>query len=303
MPFAPMGAFANAGRTRMCRAAPAVRVENRPALWYAGRMKTEFSNDREKHHYFSRMSDAQKLGAFETMLAWSECAVFLGGAGVSTESGIPDFRSKNGLYHKSQKRFSRYSPEYLLSYECLRNEPEVFFDFYRRNLDARAIQPNAAHLRLAEWEASGRLAGVVTQNIDGLHQKAGSRNVQEIHGTIWRSHCVSCGAAYGVDFIFDSPDPVPRCPKCGKTVRPDVTLYGEFLPKEAHANALRMIRRADLLIIGGTSLEVGSAANLAHQYHGKYLVIVNKGKTHMEGMADLVFHDSIGKVLTAVGAG
>ena len=187
-----------------------------------------------------------------------------------------------------------------MSYDCLHNEPEVFFDFYRRNLDARNVEPNAAHLRLAEWEAAGRLTGVVTQNIDGLHQKAGSRNVQEIHGTIWKSHCVSCKGAYGVDFIFDSPDPVPRCPKCGKMVRPDVTLYGEFLPKEAHANALRMIQRADLLIIGGTSLEVGSAANLAHQYHGKYLVIVNKGKTHMEGMADLVFHDSIGKVLSAV---
>ena len=263
-------------------------------------MKTDFSTEREKRNYFNRMSDAQRLDAFATMLAWAESAVFLGGAGVSTESGIPDFRGRNGLYHKADKRFSRYKPEYLLSYDCLHSEPEVFFDFYRRNLDARKIEPNAAHLRLAEWEAAGRLTGVVTQNIDGLHQKAGSRNVQEIHGTIWKSHCVSCGAAYGVDFIFDSPDPVPRCPKCGKLVRPDVTLYGEFLPKQAHANALHMIQRADLLIIGGTSLEVGSAANLAHQFHGKYLVIVNKGKTRMEGMADLVFHDSIGKVLSSV---
>ena len=266
-------------------------------------MKTEFVNEREKHHYFSRMSDAQKLDAFGTMLTWAAHAVFLGGAGVSTESGIPDFRSKNGLYHKAEKRFSRYRPEYLLSSECLWNEPEVFFDYYRRNLDARAVRPNAAHTALAGWEASGRLDGVVTQNIDGLHQKAGSRNVQEIHGTIWQSHCTRCGIACGVDFIFDSPDPVPRCPKCGGKVRPDVTLYGEFLPKEAHSRALKMIRQADLLIIGGTSLEVGSAANLAHQYHGKYLVIINKGRTHMEGMADLVFHDSIGKVLTAVSTG
>lgn len=263
-------------------------------------MRTEFASEREKHGYFSRMTEAQKLDAFANMLAWAEHAVFLGGAGVSTESGIPDFRSKNGLYHKTQKRFSRYKPEYLLSYECLRNEPEVFFDYYRRNLDARAVQPNAAHKVLARWEASGRLDGIVTQNIDGLHQKAGSVNVQEIHGTTWKNHCVSCGAAWGVDFIFDSREPVPRCPKCGGMVRPDVTLYGEYLPKEAHANAMRMIQRADLLIIGGTSLEVGSAAGLAHQYHGKYLVIVNKGKTRMEGMADLVFHDSIGKVLTAV---
>lgn len=266
-------------------------------------MKTEFSNDRERHSYFSRMSDAQKLDAFGVMLAWAEHAVFLGGAGVSTESGIPDFRSKNGLYRKKERRFSGYKPEYLLSNECLRREPEVFFDFYRRNLDAREVLPNAAHLILAEWEKRGQLDGVVTQNIDGLHQKAGSQNVQEIHGTTWRNHCVRCNAAYGVDFIFDSPEPVPRCPKCGGMVRPDVTLYGEYLPKAAHGNALRMIQRADLLIIGGTSLEVGSAASLAHQYHGKYLVIVNKGKTHMEGMADLVFHDSIGKIFTEVNGG
>ena len=265
-------------------------------------MRTEFNSEREKHAYFSRMNDAQKLDAFSNMLAWAKHAVFLGGAGVSTESGIPDFRSKNGLYHKSEKRFSRYKPEYLLSYECLRSEPEVFFDYYRHNLDARAVQPNAAHIRLAGWEARGRLDGIVTQNIDGLHQKAGSRNVQEIHGTIWRNHCVSCRAAYGADFVFDSPEAVPRCPRCGRMVRPDVTLYGEFLPKEAHSKALKMIGRADLLIIGGTSLEVGSAAGLAHQYHGKYLVIVNKGRTRMEGLADLVFHDSIGKVLSAVDA-
>ena len=264
-------------------------------------MRMEFASDRERKNYFNRMTEAQKLEAFGNMLAWAECAVFLGGAGVSTESGIPDFRGKNGLYHKKEKRFARYQPEYLLSYECLRNEPEVFFDYYRRNLDAREVQPNAAHLRLAEWEASGRLEGIVTQNIDGLHQKAGSRNVQEIHGTIWRNHCASCKAPYGVDFIFDSPDPVPRCPKCGGVVRPDVTLYGEYLPKEAHAASVRLMQRADLLIIGGTSLEVGSAAGLAHQYHGKYLVIVNRTRTRMEGLADLVFHDSIGKVLTEVG--
>lgn len=264
-------------------------------------MKAGSASDRERRKSFERMSDAQKLDAFGNMLAWAKHAVFLGGAGVSTESGIPDFRSKNGLYNKASKRFARYRPEYLLSSECLRNEPEVFFDYYRRSLDARAAQPNAAHLRLAAWEASGRLDGVVTQNIDGLHQKAGSRNVQEIHGTIWRSHCVACRAAYGVDFIFDSVDAVPRCPKCGGMVRPDVTLYGEFLPKEAHSRALKMMQTADLLIIGGTSLAVGSAAGLAHQYHGRYLVIVNRGKTHMEGMADLVFHDSIGKILAEVG--
>ena len=275
----------------------------RPSI-HAGKddaaVKTDFSTDRERKKYFDRMTEAQKLDAFGNMLAWAEKAVFLGGAGVSTESGIPDFRSKNGLYRKAEKRFARYKPEYLLSYECLRNEPTVFFDYYRRNLDARRVKPNAAHLRLSEWEAAGRLEGIITQNIDGLHQKAGSRNVQEIHGTTWKNHCVSCGAVYGVDFIFDSREVVPQCPRCGGMVRPDVTLYGEFLPREAYNASLKLLQGADLLIIGGTSLEVGSASGLAHQYHGKYLVIVNKGKTRMEGMADLVFHDSIGKVLTAV---
>ena len=250
-------------------------------------------------HPFDRMTDDQKLAAFRVMFNQASSAVFLGGAGVSTESGIPDFRSRDGLYHRTEKRFARYQPEYLLSYECLRNEPDVFFDYYRSHLDARAVEPNAAHRVLARWEREGRLKGIVTQNIDGLHQKAGSVNVQEIHGTTWRNHCTICGAAYGVDFIFESTGK-PRCPKCGGMVRPDVTLYGEFLPKEAHDNARRLIRDADLLIIGGTSLQVGSAAGLARQFSGGRLVIINKSKTLMDGEADLVFHDSIGKVLSQV---
>ena len=264
-------------------------------------VRTEFASDKEKRNYFNRMTDEQKIDAFRDMLAWSSHAVFLGGAGVSTESGIPDFRSKDGLYHKKDSRFEKYQPEYLLSWRCLKREPEVFFDYYRRNLDARNIEPNVAHMRLAEWEKAGELDGVITQNIDGLHQKAGSVNVQEIHGTTWKNHCVSCGAEYDVNFIFDNDEPIPHCPKCGGIVRPDVTLYGELLPEEAHENAVRLIQFADILIIGGTSLEVGSAASLAHSYHGKYLVIINKGKTKMEGMADLVFHDSIGRILTEVG--
>ena len=256
-----------------------------------------FHSEREKHRYYNSLSEAQKYDAFSEILFESESVVFLGGAGVSTESGIPDFRSKNGLYKKKDRRFSRYKPEYLLSSECLRKKPELFFDYYRKNLDVRLVEPNAAHRKLAEMEASGRLRGVITQNIDGLHQKAGSKNVQEIHGTIWKNHCVSCGAEYDVNFIFDSPDPVPRCPVCGRTVRPDVTLYGEFLPQPAYTNAINLIGRADCLIVGGTSLEVGSAAQLVHMFHGSHLVIINKGRTKMEGAADLVFHDSIGKVL------
>ena len=158
--------------------------------------------------------------------------------------------------------------------------------------------PNDAHMALARLERSGRLAGVITQNIDGLHQKAGSINVQEIHGTIWGNHCISCKSPYDASYVFDYPDCIPRCESCGKMVRPDVILYGEFLPEKAYHNAITMINKADLLIIGGTSLEVGSAAQLAHLFHGDRLVIINKGKTRMEGRADLVFHESIGKILT-----
>ena len=240
-------------------------------------MIKSFISEREKHRYYNSLSEEQKYDAFNDILFESEHVVFLGGAGVSTESGIPDFRSKNGLYKKRVKAFGRYKPEYLLS--------------------ARNAEPNAAHFKLAEMEKSGRLEGVITQNIDGLHQKAGSRNVQEIHGTIWKNHCVSCHEQYDVNFVFDSNDAVPRCPKCGKVVRPDVTLYGEYLPQPAYSNAIGLINSADCLIIGGTSLEVGSAAQLVHMFHGRHLVIINKGKTKMEGAADLVFHDSIGKVL------
>ena len=260
-----------------------------------------FASDREKHKYYNSLGEEQKYEAFCDILFDSAHVVFLGGAGVSTESGIPDFRSKNGLYRRRIKSLGRYKPEYLLSSECLRARPEVFFDYYRKNMDARAAQPNPAHLKLAEMEASGRLEGVITQNIDGLHQKAGRKNVQEIHGTIWKNHCVSCREEYDVNFVFDSTEVVPHCPKCGRIVRPDVTLYGEYLPQPAYSNAIDMIGRADCLIIGGTSLEVGSAAQLAHMYHGKHLVIINKGKTKMEGAAELVFHDSIGKVLGKIG--
>ncbi len=246
------------------------------------------------------LSEEQKKECFEEILTDSDYVVFLGGAGVSTESGIPDFRSKNGLYHKTEKRFSKYKPEYLLSYDCLKHEPEVFFDYYRNNLDARAVEPNAAHYALAGMEKTGKLKGIITQNIDGLHQKAGSVNVQEIHGTIWKNHCISCGREYDENYIFASKDPVPKCTECGKTVRPDVTLYGEFLPEKAYQESIVMIGKADCLIIGGTSLEVGSAAQLAHMYHGKHMVIINKSKTKLEGKADLVFHDSIGKILSSI---
>ena len=234
------------------------------------------------------------------MIEASREIVFLGGAGVSTESGIPDFRSKDGLYRRKDGRFKGFRPEYLLSIDCLEKRPEVFFEYFRKHLDCRNVRPNHAHMKLAEMEQKGKLQCVITQNIDGLHQKAGSRKVWEIHGSALRSYCTGCRKEYGPDYIFESSEAVPHCPVCGKMIRPDVTLYGEFLPTEAYEAAVAAIRFADLLIIGGTSLEVGSAAQLAHMYHGKYLVIINKGKTKMEGKADLVFHDSIGKVMDRI---
>ncbi|WP_081829875.1 NAD-dependent protein deacylase [Butyrivibrio sp. NC2002] len=260
----------------------------------------DFSSQREKEKYFRSLNDEQKIDALNEMVDISEHIVFLGGAGVSTESGIPDFRSKNGLYHKKDKRFSMYKPEYLLSYDCLNKKPSVFFDYFRKNLDCRSIEPNDAHRKLFQMEQKGKLDGVITQNIDGLHQKAGSKKVCEIHGSALRSYCVSCRTDYGADFIFENTEDIPHCPKCGKVVRPDVTLYGEFLPQRDYEEAVALIRYADLLIIGGTSLEVGSAAQLAHMYHGKFLVIINKGKTKIEGRADLVFHDSIGKIMNQI---
>ncbi len=268
----------------------------------------QFRSEREKHRYFSALSETEKISALNEIVRKSEYTVFLGGAGVSTESGIPDFRSKDGLYRKKDSRFERFRPEYLLSHECLKKHPEVFFAYARENLDARGVKPNAAHFKLAEMEKAGKLNGLVTQNIDGLHQKAGSREVQEIHGTMMRGHCVSCRKAYSGDFIFDyksnqgnqGGQGIPICTECGAMVRPDVVLYGELLAQPDYENALNMINLADCLIIGGTSLEVGSAAQLAHLFHGRYLVIINKGKTRMEGKADLVFHDSIGKIMSQI---
>ena len=259
-------------------------------------MKTEFTSDREKKNYFNRMSEAQRIDAFRTMLTWAGHAVFLGGAGVSTESGIPDFRSRNGLYHRTAKRFSRYAPEYLLSNDCLCNEPEVFFDYYRHNLDARAVQPNAAHLRLAEWEASGLLDGIVTQNIDGLHQAAGSENVLELHGSIQRAYCSRCRKSFDAD-LMNHGTGVPRC-GCGGVIRPDIVLYEEALDQDVMRAAIQYIRNADVLIVGGTSLKVYPAAGLINYYRGDKLVLITRSSTPAE--ADLVIHGKIGEVFSQV---
>ena len=217
-----------------------------------------------------------KIEALAKIIYESRNIVFFGGAGVSTESGVPDFRSKDGLYNKPDVRFEGYSPEYLLSHTCLVNEPKVFFEFYRQKMDARNVVPNFAHLFLAKLERLGKLKAVVTQNIDGLHQRAGSVNVLEIHGSTTENYCISCGETYPADFIFNCDKDIPTCPKCGGMVRCNVTLYEELLPEKAVNRSINAISSCDTLIIGGTSLTVYPAASYVNFFKGENLVLINK---------------------------
>ena len=211
------------------------------------------------------------VAELEKIIAESGNIVFFGGAGVSTESGIPDFRSVDGLYHQKYD----YPPEEILSHTFWEENPEEFYRFYRDKLIVKGAKPNAAHLRLARLEKEGKLKAVITQNIDGLHQKAGSREVLELHGSVLRNHCTRCGKAYGVERIVSSAG-VPRC-SCGGVIKPDVVLYEEPLDEDVMARALHYIRQADVLLIGGTSLVVYPAAGLITYYRGHKLAVVNKG--------------------------
>lgn len=223
---------------------------------------------------------------------------FFGGAGVSTESGIPDFRSKDGLYNQHDVKFDDYEPEYLLSHDCLYHNSKVFYEYYRQKLDCRGIKPNITHLKLAELEKSGKRVSVITQNIDGLHEKAGSREIYNVHGTAYRNYCTACGRQFPADYIFESKEAVPMCPECGRgMIRPDVTMYGEMLPR-AFEDAMNVLHKADLMIVAGTSLTVYPAANLITQYHGSNLVIINRDPTPRDRYADLVFHESMGDVFS-----
>lgn len=218
--------------------------------------------------------------------------VFFGGAGVSTESGIPDFRSVDGLYHQHYA----YPPEEILSHSFFVRRPEEFFRFYREKMLPLSAQPNAAHLKLAELEQAGKLTVVITQNIDGLHQKAGSRCVLELHGSVWRNRCLACGKFYGPEYIRDS-EGVPLC-TCGGRIKPDVVLYEEGLDDEVLSQAIHHLRQADTLIVAGTSLTVYPAAGLLHYFKGKNLVLVNRDATPMDGLATLIVHENVGQVLS-----
>lgn len=228
----------------------------------------------------------------------SDNIVFFGGAGVSTESGVPDFRSKDGLYNQKDVRFDMYRPEYLLSHSCLMNEPKVYFEFHRQKMDTRDIEPNNAHKYLAKLEEIGKLRGVVTQNIDGLHQKAGSNKVYEIHGSALRNYCLKCGKKYPKEYIFETNEPIPHC-DCGGMIRPDITLYEEGLPEDAVSGAVNAIAKADVLIIGGTSLTVYPAASYIDYFRGKYLVIINQSELNIRRSENvLIIREKIGQVFT-----
>jgi len=236
----------------------------------------------------------------ETLQQWiddSSRIVFFGGAGVSTESGIPDFRSVDGLYHQKYD----YPPEEILSRTFFDRRPEEFYRFYRDKMICPDAKPNAAHEKLAELEAKGKLRSVVTQNIDGLHTFAGSKRVWELHGSVHRNRCMDCGRPYGLDRIRESRG-VPRC-TCGGVIKPDVVLYEEALDSYVMEQALRDIQNADMLIIGGTSLAVYPAAGLIRYYQGKRLVLINKSVTPYDSHADLILHEPIGAVLGQINVG
>lgn len=258
------------------------------------------------------MDEEEKIKMLSDWINESRRIVFFGGAGVSTESGIPDFRSVDGLYNQKYK----YPPEQIISHSFYETDPKEFFRFYWDRMIYRDAKPNITHNALAELEKAGKLSAVVTQNIDGLHQKAGSRKVYELHGSTLRNHCEKCGEAYTLDEafgralqdkddFFKNPDGtyepgVPRCSHCGGIIKPDVVLYEEGLDDETVENAVSAIASADMLIIGGTSLVVYPAAGFVRYYRGHKLVLINKSHTQMDSEADLVINDSLGKVFSEV---
>lgn len=219
------------------------------------------------------MYTEEQLNKFRGIISGSKRAVFFGGAGVSTESGIPDFRSQDGLYRQKYA----YPPEYILSATFFRTHTAEFFDFYRDKMVYPSARPNAAHIKLAQWEREGRLAAVITQNIDGLHQKAGSKTVLELHGSVWRNRCTRCRKSYSADAVLSCAG-IPKC-GCGGIIKPDVVLYEESLDGNTLGKSVEYIKNADTLIVGGTSLNVYPAAGLIDFFSGKNLVVVNKGQT------------------------
>ncbi len=242
-----------------------------------------------------KLSREEKIDKFLEMVEKSDNIVFFGGAGVSTESGIPDFRSVDGLYNQEYD----YPPETILSHTFYRRNTEEFYRFYRNKMLCLTAQPNPAHRKLADLEAAGKVKAVVTQNIDGLHQLAGSKKVLELHGSVHRNYCESCHAQYDAQYILNSSG-VPKCEKCGGALKPDVVLYEEGLDNRIIQEAVYCITNADMLIIGGTSLAVYPAAGLIDYYQGDKLILVNKTATARDGIANLTLQESIGELFDRI---
>mgnify|MGYP000096583156 CR=1 FL=1 len=236
----------------------------------------------------------KEIEQLQAMIDESNRIVFFGGAGVSTESNIPDFRSATGIYHQKYK----YSPEQVVSHSFFMKYPEAFYEFYKEKMMILDAKPNAAHLKLAELEQTGKLQAVVTQNIDGLHQAAGSKEVLELHGSVYRNHCMRCGKFYDFDYVKHS-EGVPRC-ECGGMIKPDVVLYEEGLDNQTIQDSVRAISEAQVLIIGGTSLAVYPAAGLIDYFRGDALVVINKSSTPRDRNADLLIKEPIGQVFSQI---
>lgn len=235
-----------------------------------------------------------KIDELQKMIDNAYHIVFFGGAGVSTASGIKDFRGKNGLYREKDYP-TDLPPEYMLSIDLFKSNPKMFFDFYKDKMNCLDAKPNVIHKYLAKLEKEKKLEAIITQNIDGLHQKAGSKNVLEIHGTVYKNHCIDCGKSYSAEYVFNSKG-IPKC-SCGGIIKPDVVLYGEQLPT-SFVVAMDYINKADLLIVAGTSLTVEPAASLVRMFAGKHLVIINGSLTAYEGKADLIIHDRLEDVFS-----
>ena len=234
----------------------------------------------------------EKIQQFKQLVNESENIVFFGGAGVSTESGIPDFRSKDGLYNQQYK----YPPETILSHTFFMNKTDEFYKFYKSKMNSLKYEPNITHIKLAELESKGKLKAVITQNIDGLHQKAGSKIVYELHGSVLRNYCMKCHKFYDAEYVFKS-NGIPKC-SCGGVIKPDVVLYEEGLDEDTIRNSIYAIHNADLLIVAGTSLTVQPASDLINYFKGKNLVLINRDSTPYDYKADLVINDSLGMVFS-----
>ncbi len=235
-----------------------------------------------------------KTEQFKQLVDDSDNIVFFGGAGVSTESGIPDFRSKDGLYNQKYK----YPPEQILSHSFFIKNTEEFYKFYKEKMNSLKYEPNITHIKLAELERKGKLKSVITQNIDGLHQKAGSKNVYELHGSVLRNYCMNCHKFYDAEYVFNCYD-IPRC-KCGGIIKPDVVLYEEGLDDSTVENSIKSIQQSDLLIVAGTSLTVYPASGLINYFRGRNLVLINRDSTPYDNIANLVINNSLGKVFEQI---